>query len=411
VVSGRPHRAVASPRVINVEDLRRLARRRLPKLLFDYIDGGAEDEVTLRANRDAFAAVTFRPRQAVAVSACDLRTTVLGAELALPALLGPVGYSRAMHPHGEVGAARAAGAAGTGYVLSTVSGYSLEDVRTATSGPVWYQLYPVGGRAAAEAAIARARAAGYAALVVTVDTGVAGLRERDVRNGMGQLVGGPLLAKLRYLPQLLAHPQWLAAFLVHGGLPVLPNIVVPGRGPMELVDVNTALGHTPITWADMRWVRDLWPGPIVIKGVLTGEDARRAGDGGAAAIVVSNHGGRQLDGAPASLRALPEVAAAVHGQVEVLMDGGVRRGGDILKAICLGARAVLLGRAYAYGLAAAGEAGVARVLEILRTDLERSLKLLGCPSISQLDRSFVDVPGLARGAPEPAAVSDGQRVT
>jgi L-lactate dehydrogenase (cytochrome) len=161
----------------------------------------------------------------------------------------------------------------------------------------------------------------------------------------------------------------------------------------------------------MRWVRDLWPGLIVIKGVLTGEDARRAVDGGAAAIVVSNHGGRQLDGAPASLRALPEVVAAVNGQAEILMDGGVRRGGDVLKAICLGARAVLLGRAYAYGLAAAGEAGVARVLEILRTDLERSLKLLGCPSISQLDRSFVDVPGLARGAPEPAAVSDGQRVT
>jgi L-lactate dehydrogenase (cytochrome) len=161
----------------------------------------------------------------------------------------------------------------------------------------------------------------------------------------------------------------------------------------------------------MRWVRDLWPGPIVIKGLLTGEDARRAVDGGAAAIVVSNHGGRQLDGAPASLRALPEVAAAVNGRAEILMDGGVRRGSDILKAICLGARAVLLGRAYAYGLAAAGEAGVARVLEILRTDLERSLKLLGCPSISQLDRSFVDVPGLARGAPEPAAVSDGQRVT
>jgi L-lactate dehydrogenase (cytochrome) len=180
---------------------------------------------------------------------------------------------------------------------------------------------------------------------------------------------------------------------------------------MELVDVNTALGHTPITWADMRWVRDLWPGPIVIKGVLTGEDACRAVDGGAAAVVVSNHGGRQLDGAPASLRALPEVVAAVNGRAEVLMDGGVRRGSDILKAICLGARAVLLGRAYAYGLAAAGEAGVARVLEILRTDLERSLKLLGCPSISQLDRSFVDVPGLARGAPEPAAVSDGQRVT
>jgi isopentenyl diphosphate isomerase/L-lactate dehydrogenase-like FMN-dependent dehydrogenase len=392
VVSGRPHPAIRSPRVVNVEDLRRLARRRLPQIIFEYIDGGAEDEVTLRANRDAFAAVTFRPRQAVAVPVCDLRTAVLGAELALPALLAPVGYSRAMHPDGELGAARAAGAAGTGYILSTVSGYGLEDVRAATAGPVWYQLYPIGGRAAAEAAIARARGAGFSALVVTVDTGVAGLRERDIRNGMGELVGGPLLAKLRYLPQLLTHPRWLMSFLLHGGLPVLPNIVIPGQGPMPLVDVNTALGHTPITWADLRWVRDLWPGPIVIKGVLTGEDARRAVDAGAAAVVVSNHGGRQLDGAPASLRALPEVVAAVNGQAEVLMDGGIRRGSDILKAICLGARAVLLGRAYAYGLAAAGEAGVARVLEILRADLERSLKLLGCAAISNLGRSFVDVP-------------------
>jgi L-lactate dehydrogenase (cytochrome) len=301
-----------------------------------------------------------------------------------------------MHPDGELGAARAAGAAGTGYILSTVSGYRLEDVRAATAGPLWYQLYPVGGRAAAEAAVARARVAGFAALVVTVDTGVAGLRERDIRNGMGELVGGPLLAKLRHLPQLLTHPRWLASFLLHGGVPVLPNIVIPGQGPMPLVDVNTALGHTPITWADLRWVRELWPGPIVIKGVLTAEDARRAVDGGAAAVVVSNHGGRQLDGAPASLRALPEVVAAVNGQAEVLMDGGIRRGGDILKAICLGARAVLLGRAYAYGLAAAGEAGVTRVLEIMRADLERSLKLVGCPSPSQLDRSFVDVAGLPR---------------
>jgi L-lactate dehydrogenase (cytochrome) len=395
VVSGRPHPSLASPRVVNIEDLRRLAQRRVPQIIFDYIDGGAEDEVTLRANRDAFAAVTFRPRQAVAVPECDLRTTVLGAEVALPALLAPVGYSRVMHPDGECGAARAAGAAGMGYVLSTVSGYSLEAVKAAATGPVWYQLYPVGGREAAQAAIERARVAGYAALVVTVDTAVAGLRERDSRNGLAELVGGTLRAKLRFLPQLLGRPRWLTRYLLDGGLPDLPNVVIPGRGPMPLVDVTTALGHTPITWADLRWVRELWLGPIVIKGVLTGEDARRAIDAGAAAVVVSNHGGRQLDGAPASLRALPEVVTAVHGQAEVLMDGGIRRGGDIIKAICLGARAVLLGRAYAYGLAAGGEAGVARALAILRADLERSLKLLGCGAIARLDRSFVDVPGLS----------------
>jgi L-lactate dehydrogenase (cytochrome) len=282
-----------------------------------------------------------------------------------------------------------------GYVLSTVSGYSLEAVKAAATGPVWYQLYPVGGREAAQAAIERARVAGYAALVVTVDTAVAGLRERDSRNGLAELVGGTLRAKLRFLPQLLGRPRWLTRYLLDGGLPDLPNVVIPGRGPMPLVDVTTALGHTPITWADLRWVRELWLGPIVIKGVLTGEDARRAIDAGAAAVVVSNHGGRQLDGAPASLRALPEVVTAVHGQAEVLMDGGIRRGGDIIKAICLGARAVLLGRAYAYGLAAGGEAGVARALAILRADLERSLKLLGCGAIARLDRSFVDVPGLS----------------
>src|SRR5437660_714909 len=256
--------SVASPRVVNIEDLRLLARRRLPKVVFDYLDGGAEGEVTLRENRRAFDAVTFRPHHAVSVSGVDLRTAVLGSELAFPLLLAPVGYSRLMHPAGERAAAGAAGAAGAAYILSTMSGHKLEEVKAASSGPVWYQLYLIGGRDAAEAAIARARAAGYAALVVTIDTPV--------------------------------------------------------------------------------------PGP----------------------------------------RVLPEVVTAVGGQAEVLMDGGIRRGSDIVKAICLGARAGLVGRAYAYGLAAAGEAGVTRALDILRADMERTLKLLGCATISQLDRSFVD---------------------
>ena len=383
---------MSSPRVVNIEDLRLLARRRLPKVVFDYLDGGAEAEVTLRHNREAFEAVTFRPRHAVSLPAVDLRTTVLGRELAIPVLLAPVGYSRVMHVAGEPGAARAAGAAGSAYVLSTMSGYALEDVKAASAGPVWYQLYLLGGRTAAEAAIQRARVAGYSALVVTIDTAVAGLRERDVKNGMAQLLGRSLSAKLPFLSQLLAHPRWLAAFLLAGGVPPLANVVIPGQGPMPLVDVTTALARAAVTWEDLRWLRDAWDGPIVVKGVLTGEDARRAVDAGAAAVVVSNHGGRQLDGAPASLRALPEVVTAVGGRAEVLMDGGIRRGGDIVKAICLGARAVLVGRAYAYGLAAAGEAGVTRALEILRADLERTLHLLGCPAIAQLDRSFVDAP-------------------
>src|SRR5437870_6782528 len=377
-------RAVASPRVINVEDLRPLARRRLPRAVFDYLDGGAEAEVTLRENCRAFEEVTFRPRHAVAVANCDLRTRVLGFDISFPALLAPVGYSRLMHPDGEAGAARAAGVAGTGYILSTISGHRVEDVKAASAGPVCFQLYMLGGRDASEAVIERARVAGCAALVVTIDTPVAGLREQDYRNGMKELMSGSLWEKMSFLPHVLARPAWIARFWRDGGLSKLPNVIIPGQGPMDLVDVSAALARAAVTWNDLGWIRSLGPGPLVINGVVTGDDARRAADGGATAVVVSNHGGRQLDGVPASLRALPEVVAAVHGQIEVFMDGGIRRGTDIVKALCLGARAVLCGRAYAYGLAAAGEAGVARALEILRADVERTLKLLGCTSVAAL---------------------------
>jgi isopentenyl diphosphate isomerase/L-lactate dehydrogenase-like FMN-dependent dehydrogenase len=385
-------RAVASPRVVSISDLRPVARRRVPKAVFDYLDGGAEGEVTLRENCRVFEDVTLRPRHAVAVPGCDLRTRVLGFDLSVPFMLAPVGYSRLMHPGGEVAAARAAGTAGTAYILSTISGHRLEDVKAASTGPVFYQLYLMGGRGAAEAVIERARAAGFPALVVTIDTPVSGMRERDYRNGMKELISGGLLEKIPFLPQVLARPGWLISFLRDGGLPALPNVVIPGKGPMPLVDINAALASAAVTWADLRWIRGLWRGPIVVKGVLTGDDARRAVDEGAAAISVSNHGGRQLDCVPASLRALPEVVAAVNGQIEIWMDGGIRRGTDIVKAISLGARAVLCGRAYAYGLAAAGEAGVARAIEILRVDLDRALRLLGCPSIAGLDRSYVNVP-------------------
>ena len=383
---------VASPRVLNIADLRAIAQKRLPKVVFDYLDGGADGEITLRDNCKIFDAVTFRPRQAVAFPDCDLRTTVLGSEISLPAMLAPVGYSRLMHPDGEQGAARAAGAAGTGYILSTISGHRLEDVRAASKGLVWYQLYIIGGREVSEGTIERARNAGYSALVVTIDTPVAGLRERDYRNGMNSLLNGTIFQKIPYLPNLLTHPSWLTGFLLDGGVPDLPNIVIPGQGPMPLIDVAAALAESAVTWNDLRWIREAWRGPIVIKGVLTGEDARRAIDEGASAIVVSNHGGRQLDHSPPTLRVLPEVVAAVNKRVEVLMDGGIRRGGDIVKAICLGAKAVLMGRACAYGLAAAGEAGVARALALLRTDVERTLRLLGCASVSQLDRSYLNVP-------------------
>jgi L-lactate dehydrogenase (cytochrome) len=386
-------RAVAPPRVVKIEDLRRVAKGRVPRVVFDYLDGGADGEVTLRENCRAFEQVTFRPRHAVAVPACDLRTRVLGLDLLLPFLLAPVGYSRVMHPDGECAAARAAGKAGTGYMLSTLSGHRLEDVKAASSGPVCYQLYLVGGREeVALRTVERAHVAGCAALVVTIDTAVAGLRERDVRNGMVPLLGGKVFSKLPYVSQVLSRPRWLLDFLLDGGVPPMANVVLPDGKPMPLIDVGAALAAAAVTWEDLRWLRQAWPGPIVVKGVLTADDARRAVDEGAAAVVVSNHGGRQLDCVSPTLRALPEVVAAVGDKTEVLMDGGIRRGGDIVKAICLGARAVLIGRAYAYGLAAAGEAGVTRAIQILTADLERTLRLLGCSSIRELDPSYVEVP-------------------
>ena len=383
-------RAVRSPRVVNIADLRRLARRRLPRLVFDYIDGGAEDEITLRDNARAFREVRFRLRQCVAVPDCDLRTTVLGTTLALPFLLAPVGFSRMFYPRGEAVAARAATAAGTGYILSTFSGTRLEDIREQASGPLWYQLYVPGGRAVAEAAIARARAAGYSVLVITIDTPVSGMRERDYRNGVGPLLAADWRRSLPHLWQFVTHPRWVAEYLADGSPRVFPNVELPGVGAMPCSDVGALLASTVITWSDFQWIREAWRGPVVAKGVHTGDDARRAIDAGADAIVVSNHGGRQLDGVPGSLRALPEVLEAVSGRVEVMVDGGVRRGADIVKALCLGARAVLVGRAYAWGLGAAGGPGVDRAIEILRADIERTLRLLGCPSVSQLDASYLD---------------------
>jgi isopentenyl diphosphate isomerase/L-lactate dehydrogenase-like FMN-dependent dehydrogenase len=381
-------------RFVNIADLRSLAKRRIPSAVFDYLDGGAEGEVTLRRNCQAFEEITFRPRHAVAVGDCDLRTSVLGTDISFPAILAPVGYSRLMHPGGEVAAACAAGEAGTGYILSTISGHRLENVKAATKGPAWYQLYLVGGREAAEGAIERATNAGFSALVITIDTPVAGMRERDFHNGTAELLTGSVFAKLPFLPDVFAHPGWLISFLLDGGVPRLENVIVPGENGegMPMIDVGTALRKSVVTWEDIRWIRQSWRGPIVIKGILTADDARRAVDEGAAAISVSNHGGRQLDCVSATIAALPEIVSAVGGKTEILIDGGIRRGADIVKALCLGARAVLCGRAYAYGLAAAGQAGVARALEILREDVERTLRLLGCSSIRDLDSTYVRCP-------------------
>jgi L-lactate dehydrogenase (cytochrome) len=377
-------------RAVIIEDLRRMAKRRLPRMVFDYIDGGAEREWTLNENCRAFTDVMFRPRSAVATKSCDLGTTVLGLDIDVPFILAPVGSSRMFYPRGEEQAAAAAGDAGTIYTLSTLSGCRMEDVRKATQGNAWYQLYLVGGRDVAMGAIARARACGYKALVVTIDTPVAGMRERDSRNGVKELLARNL-STVPYLGQMIARPGWLYSFFSDGGLMSFPNIVIDGDA-MGYADVGAALEASMTSWDDFKWIREAWGGPIVAKGVHTADDARKAVDHGAAAIVVSNHGARQLDGVAATIRVLPEVVQAVNGQTEILLDGGIRRGSDIVKAICMGARAVLIGRAYAYGLGAGGRAGVTRALQILKSDVIRTMKLLGIGAIKDLDGSFVDVP-------------------
>jgi L-lactate dehydrogenase (cytochrome) len=377
-------------RAVIIEDLRRMAERRLPRMVFDYIDGGAEREWTLKENCRAFTDVMFRPRSAVATKQCDLSTTVLGIEIDVPFILAPVGSSRMFYPRGEEEAAAAAGDAGTIYTLSTLSGCKMEDVKEATTGQAWYQLYLVGGRDVAMGAIARAKKCGYKALVVTIDTPVAGMRERDSRNGVKELLARNL-STVPYLGQMLAKPGWLYSYFGDGGLMSFPNIVIDGSA-MGYADVGAALEASMTSWDDFRWIREAWGGPIVVKGVHTADDARKAVDHGAAAIVVSNHGARQLDGVAPTIRVLPEVVQAVNGQTEILLDGGIRRGSDIVKALCMGARAVLIGRAYAYGLGAGGQAGVARALAILKADVIRTMKLLGIGAIKDLDGSFVDVP-------------------
>ncbi|HET9028988.1 MAG TPA: alpha-hydroxy acid oxidase [Candidatus Aquilonibacter sp.] len=378
----------AIERAITIEDLRRLAKRRLPRVVFDYIDGAAEREITLRRNSEAFERIVFRPKSAVASAPCTIGATVVGTQFDLPFLLAPVGSSRMFWPKGECVAARCAGDAGTGYILSTLSGCAMEDVAASTHGPKWFQLYIIGGQSVAMRAIERAKAAGFSALVVTIDTPVAGLRERDVRGGAKELVGGNPFKIAPYAGQILSKPSWLAGFLADGGLMKFPNILLDD-GPMGYEDAGAALGDSAVDLRDFEWIRRAWNGPLIAKGVHTAEDARRVVDAGADAVVVSNHGGRQLDGVAATIEVLPEVVAAVGGEVDVLLDSGIRRGSDIVKALCLGARAVLVGRAYAYGLGAAGAAGVRRAIEILRDDVARTLNLLGCHDVAELNDSFV----------------------
>jgi L-lactate dehydrogenase (cytochrome) len=381
---------VASPHAVNIADLRAAARARLPRAVFGYLDGTADDGVTGRDNLAAFSEVLFQPRQALSI-APDLSTRVLGVDLALPLLLSPVGYCRLLHPRGDYAAAAAARRAGTGYILATGAGTAMEAVAR-ENDKLFYQVYKIGGRACAERAILRAGKLGLKGLFVTIDTPVGGNREADPRNGMAALMGTKWLPKLPYVPEIMRHPRWLARFLADGGSPSMPNVVGDDGRPLPAPDVANALAGANILWEDLDWIRKLWSGTIVVKGIMTADDARRAVEMGADGIVVSNHGGRQLDCVAATLRVLPGIAAAVKGKTTIFLDSGIRRGSDIAKALCLGADAVLVGRAYAYGLAAAGDAGVDRALEILRADLLRTMKLLGAATVKDLTPDLVRLP-------------------
>ena len=383
--------SVASPNVVNIADLRQLAKNRLPRMVFDYIDSGADREQTLSQNCSAYKEIFFRPRCAVATPATDLSISVLGEHFKLPFMLAPVGSSRMFYPKGEVVAAGEAGKAGTGYTLSTLSGCRLEDVKKATNSPAWYQLYLLGGRDVALKTIQRAKNAGFSAIVVTIDTPVSGLRERDLRNGTKELLSQNPIKMFPHISQIITKPCWLVDWLGDGGLMNFPNVELED-GPMGYTEIGPALEESVVTWQDLEWIRDAWQGKIILKGVHIGDDAKKALDLGVDALVVSNHGARQLDSVSPTIRVLPEIVEAVNGQIEVLLDGGIRNGADVVKALCLGAKGVLIGRAYAYGLAAAGSAGVARAIEIIRTDILRTMKLLGCDSVNKLDRSYVTIP-------------------
>ena len=357
----------------------------MPAAVFDYIDGAADGEVTARANQAAFDEVLLRPRMGVSSARRDLSTTVLKQDVSLPVLLAPCGFVGIAHRDGEIGAARAAAAAGTVFVMSTLSMQPLEQITAIAPDRTWLQLYTVGGRAAAEHLVARAQQSGVRVLMVTVDTAIAGNRERDVRNGLPLLLSRTALrAPAGHLLQFARRPRWAWGQLSTRRGFALPNVVGPDGRSLRLSQVGPELSRSTVVWEDLAWLRQSWKGPLVVKGVLTAEDAHRAVDEGADGIVVSNHGGRQLDRVPSTLKALPEVLAAVDGRAEVLLDGGIRRGADVVTARCLGACAVLVGRAYAYGLAANGQAGVTHTLELLRSGIDRTLALLGCAAVDDL---------------------------
>ncbi len=377
-----------------VADYRLAAKARLPRVLFDYIDGGSYAETTLRANVADFEAVTLRQRVLRDVSKLKLSTTIFGQDLSMPVILAPVGLAGMYARRGETQAARAAKAAGVPFSLSTVGVSAIGEVAAAAQPP-WFQLYMMRDRGFMTELLAIARDAACPVLLFTVDLPVPGARYRDTRNGM---VAATPVERFRQALDGLSHPAWMWDVWLHGRPHTLGNIAGPGRDDLKQIgQFWTWIGRNfdpSVTWKDIDWVRERWPGPLMLKGVLDAEDARSARSAGVEGVVVSNHGGRQLDGAPSSVAALPEIAAAVGADLTVMMDGGVRSGLDVLKALALGAKACLIGRAWAWALGAGGEAGVAHMLTILRQELRMAMSLTGCVDVREAGQDL-----LARRSP------------
>lgn len=376
-------------RAASVSDYRELARRRLPRVLFDYIDGGSYAEATLAANVDDLNALTLRQRVMRDVSKLSMQTELFGQTLSMPVVLAPVGLAGMYARRGEIQAARAAKAAGVPFSLSTVGVCTLEDVAKAAAPP-WFQLYMIKDRGYMSEVLARASAAGCPALLFTVDLPMPGARYRDTRNGMIATSAG---ARLNQVMDGLAHPGWLWDVQVNGKPHTLGNVAGASAELNTITDFWTWIGRNfdpSVTWKDIEWVRERWKGPIILKGVLDVEDARQAVASGVEGVVVSNHGGRQLDGVASSIDALPRIADAVGDELTVLMDGGVRSGLDVLKALASGAKACLIGRAWAWALGARGEAGVTHMLQILRGELRMAMALTGCTDVMAADRSLLD---------------------
>lgn len=375
------------PVITNVEDLRRLAKRKVPKAIFEYIDHGSYDQLSLKANRNDLDAVRFRQRVLIDVADRSLATTMLGEKVSMPIAIAPTGLTGLMHGDGEMLAAKAAEAAGIRFTLSTMSICSIEDIRSVTKAPFWFQLYVFKDRGFNENVIQRAKDAGCTALFVTVDCQMRGQRHCDIKNGLTV----PPRLTARNVFDVMTKPSWLAGVLM-GKRKSFGNIdaYIKNRGGILAAGQWGADNlDTTLSWEHVKWIRKVWPGKLVIKGILDPEDAKRAADMGADAIVVSNHGGRQLDGTPGTITALPRIADAVRDRLEILFDGGIRSGQDVMKALALGAQGCLIGRAYLYGLAAMGEAGVAKTIDLIANELRVGMLLTAVKNVADINRDIL----------------------